>query len=162
MNATYFSFATSPFGRIFVAGTTTHITALYFIQHITEQEALAQAAKQLKTNTLIRNDKALAHLTQQIFTPTPPPLAPQGTPFQMKVWQALLLIPQGSSATYTDIAQHIGKPQSVRAVANAVGRNPISYLIPCHRVIRKDGSLGGFRWGISIKKEILKQENIFF
>ncbi len=80
-----------------------------------------------------------------------------GTDFQQKVWQALLDLPQNQLVTYQDLANNIGHPKAVRAVANAVGANPISIVIPCHLVVRTDGRLGGYRWGTEIKKSILKK-----
>jgi O-6-methylguanine DNA methyltransferase len=84
----------------------------------------------------------------------------QGTPFQLKVWQEVAKIPQGSTVTYHDIARAIGHEKAWRAVANAVGSNEISYFIPCHRVVRKNGQLGGYRWGIARKAALLKHEGI--
>lgn len=81
-----------------------------------------------------------------------------GTDFQQQVWNELLKIPQGSIVSYSDIAQAIHKPKAVRAVGTAVGRNFISYFVPCHRVIRKDGSYKGYRWGTDIKRVLLKKE----
>ena len=85
---------------------------------------------------------------------------PIGTSFQKDVWNALLKIPKGELRSYTDIAKMIGRPKSVRAVANAIGANPICIFIPCHRVIRNDGSLGGFSSGIHRKKAFMKMEGI--
>lgn len=81
-----------------------------------------------------------------------------GAPFQIKVWEALLAIPDGSVATYSDIADAIGNPRAVRAVASSIGKNPISWLIPCHRVLRKNGELGGYHWGQTVKRAILARE----
>jgi AraC family transcriptional regulator, regulatory protein of adaptative response / methylated-DNA-[protein]-cysteine methyltransferase len=78
---------------------------------------------------------------------TETPLFLIGAPFQIKVWEALLRVPTGHVTTYSDIARAIGHPQAVRAVGTAVGRNPISWLIPCHRALRKSGGLGGYHWG---------------
>lgn len=80
------------------------------------------------------------------------------TDFQFAVWQALLSIPLGQTTTYKAIAELIGKPKAVRAVGTAIGKNPISVIIPCHRVISSDGSLGGYFWGLEKKKELLKKE----
>ena len=82
----------------------------------------------------------------------------QGTAFQHKVWQALLTIPLGTTTTYQVIADAIDYPKAVRAVANAIGANPIAWLIPCHRVVRSDGGLGGYRWGIQRKSAMLAWE----
>ena len=81
-----------------------------------------------------------------------------GAPFQIKVWEALLAIPEGRVTTYSDIARHIGHPKAVRAVGTAVGRNPISWLIPCHRALRKSGALGGYHWGLPVKRAMLAFE----
>lgn len=81
-----------------------------------------------------------------------------GAPFQIKVWEALLTIPSGHVTTYSDIAQAIGNPKAVRAVGTAVGRNPVSWLIPCHRALRKSGALGGYHWGLPVKRAILAWE----
>jgi AraC family transcriptional regulator of adaptative response/methylated-DNA-[protein]-cysteine methyltransferase len=81
-----------------------------------------------------------------------------GAPFQIKVWEALLRIPSGHVTTYSEIAGSIGKPRAVRAVGNAVGRNPVSWLIPCHRALRKSGALGGYHWGLPVKRAMLAYE----
>jgi AraC family transcriptional regulator of adaptative response/methylated-DNA-[protein]-cysteine methyltransferase len=86
------------------------------------------------------------------------PLDVQGTAFQRRVWQALRDIPAGSKATYADIAQHVGAPKAVRAVAQACAANPIAVAIPCHRVVRKDGGLSGYRWGVARKRTLLERE----
>lgn len=83
-----------------------------------------------------------------------------GTDLQKIVWDHLLQIPKGTTLSYSELARRIGRPKAVRAVANAVGRNKISLLIPCHRVIGKNASLGGYRWGISVKKRLLEMEKI--
>jgi len=86
------------------------------------------------------------------------PLDVRATAFQKQVWQALLKIPYGETRTYADIAREIGHPQAVRAVGNACGANPVSLIVPCHRVVRSDGSLGGYGWGIERKRQLLAQE----
>ena len=86
-------------------------------------------------------------------------LFPEGTPFQMKVWSALLQVPYGKVVSYQWIAHRIGKPGAVRAVGAANGRNPISIIIPCHRVIGKDGTLTGYGGGIDVKQRLIRLEN---
>ena len=86
-------------------------------------------------------------------------LAVLGAPFQMKVWEALMMIPSGHVTTYSDIAARIGNPKAVRAVGTAVGRNPVSWLIPCHRALRKSGELGGYHWGLPVKRAMLAWES---
>lgn len=85
-------------------------------------------------------------------------LAPAGTPFQQRVWQALLEIPFGETASYAEVARRIGSPRAVRAVGSANGRNPIAIVIPCHRVIASDGSLGGYGGGLDRKSFLLRLE----
>ena len=82
----------------------------------------------------------------------------QGTDFQKQVWKALLRIKKGQTKTYAEVAHMIGKPTAVRAVASAIAKNNIAVLVPCHRVIKSDGSTGEYRWGGSLKKKILKSE----
>jgi AraC family transcriptional regulator of adaptative response/methylated-DNA-[protein]-cysteine methyltransferase len=91
----------------------------------------------------------------------PMPLDPAGTPFQRRVWQELQSIPVGTTRTYGDIARRLGMPTAARAVAGACAANPISLIIPCHRVVRGDGRLGGYRWGLERKRRLLEQEGYF-
>ncbi len=86
------------------------------------------------------------------------PLDVEGTAFQRRVWQAIMKIPVGQTATYTEIAEHIGSPTSVRVVAQACGANPVALAIPCHRIIRKDGDLAGYGWGAERKRKLLERE----
>ena len=86
------------------------------------------------------------------------PLHVRCTDFQINVWSELLKVPSGQLSTYQIIAEKVGKPQATRAVGTAIGGNPVSYLIPCHRIIRTDGGLGGYHWGIDLKKKMLKFE----
>ena len=102
-------------------------------------------------------NKVIGHLEQPISA-IDLPLDIQGTAFQKRVWQALLEIPPGITKTYSEVAEMIGKPRAARAVASAVAANRIAVAIPCHRVIRKDGGLGGYRWGEERKRDILEAE----
>jgi AraC family transcriptional regulator of adaptative response/methylated-DNA-[protein]-cysteine methyltransferase len=88
------------------------------------------------------------------------PLDVQGTAFQQRVWQALRAIPLGQTSSYAEIAQSLGAPKSARAVASACASNPLALAIPCHRVVRGDGNLSGYRWGIERKREILIREGV--
>jgi AraC family transcriptional regulator of adaptative response/methylated-DNA-[protein]-cysteine methyltransferase len=83
----------------------------------------------------------------------------QGTDFQKRVWNALQAIPAGETASYLDIARHIGSPKAVRAVAQACGANHLAVVIPCHRVVRNDGAISGYRWGVDRKRELLHRES---
>ena len=86
------------------------------------------------------------------------PLDVRGTAFQERVWQALSRIPPGETANYTELARRIGAPRSVRAVAGACAANPLAVAIPCHRVVRRDGGLSGYRWGVERKRALLERE----
>jgi AraC family transcriptional regulator of adaptative response/methylated-DNA-[protein]-cysteine methyltransferase len=81
-----------------------------------------------------------------------------GTPFQQRVWRALREVPRGTTCSYTELARRLGAPRSVRAVAHACARNPVAVLVPCHRILRHDGRLGGYRWGLPRKRELLRRE----
>ena len=88
----------------------------------------------------------------------PPAILLLGTRFQLRVWEKLLEVQEGETLSYSDLAESVGKPTAVRAVSNAVAGNPVAYLVPCHRIIGKTGHLHGYRWGIDIKKTMLKLE----
>src|SRR5207245_5548736 len=127
-------------------------------------QALAEMKSHWRLATLSKQPQATAQIAAQIFSglqrgPVPPAkLLLMGTNFQIKVWQALLTIPAGAVVTYESIGALIGAPSASRAIGAAVGQNPIAYLIPCHRVIRKTGALGGYRWGHARKQAILGWE----
>jgi AraC family transcriptional regulator of adaptative response/methylated-DNA-[protein]-cysteine methyltransferase len=115
--------------------------------------------------TLIAGDRDVQALVAAVakFAESPAggldlPLDVRGTAFQQRVWRALKQIPAGSTASYTDIAKRIGAPRSVRAVAQACGANAIAIAIPCHRVVRNDGALSGYRWGVERKRALLDRE----
>lgn len=115
---------------------------------------------------IIGDDESFAELVAQVvgFVEAPAigldlPLDVRGTAFQQRVWQALREIPPGTTVSYTDVANKIGSPQSVRAVATACAANAIAIAIPCHRVVRSDGSISGYRWGVERKRELLKRES---
>lgn len=105
-----------------------------------------------------RSDDEAARLCERIFNDQPVKVALVGSELELAVWNELRKIPQGQIRTYSQIALSIGKERAVRAVASAIGRNEISYLVPCHRVVRKDGSLGGYRWGLNVKQKLLNKE----
>lgn len=106
----------------------------------------------------LRDDEQAARLCAKIFSDQPIDISLNGSELELAVWNELRKIPKGQLKTYSQIAYAIGKERAVRAVASAIGRNEISYLVPCHRVIRKDGELGGYRWGLNIKQKLLKKE----
>ena len=82
-----------------------------------------------------------------------------GSKLQIQVWKALLKIPTGKVISYTTLAKYIGKPKAVRSIATAIGKNPLCWLIPCHRVLRANGELGGYHWGLNVKRKMLTYES---
>lgn len=157
-----YGFHPSPFGECLVAITERGISNLAFVPQGDRTKVIRELKKQWKHAEILEDASATKVYADSIFgaakTDTPLTLHPKGTNFQIKVWQALLKIPRGAVASYEDIARRIGNPHAVRAVANAVAHNPVAYLVPCHRVIRKTGAVGGYRWGSARKKAILAWE----
>lgn len=154
----------TPFGKGLIATTERGICRLEFIDS-TEEEITIQRLKKAWPNAHIKeNETGTESIIQQIFnlqnssTNKPLPLLLQGTNFQLKVWQALLKIPLGCVTSYGYLAKKVGYPTASRAVGTAIGNNPISYLIPCHRVLRANGGIGGYRWGTDRKLAILGKE----
>ncbi len=150
----------SPFGPALVMGTDRGICGLAFAAEAGPERAMADLksrwpkAKFVEDRTFLR-PWATAALGMTGETK----LHMIGAPFQLKVWEALLAIPSGHVTTYSEIAQSIGNPKAVRAVGTAVGRNPVSWLIPCHRALRKSGGLGGYHWGLPVKRAMLAWES---
>lgn len=150
----------SPISKILIAKSPKGIVHLSFFE-TDESESYQQLTHDWPSANFSRNDRLASELARQIFKPDSadkPKLDLNGTEFQNLVWKALLKIPRGKTTTYGQLAESIGKPKAARAVGNAVGKNRIAYLIPCHRVIREDGSLGGFRWGTNCKSKLLAHE----
>jgi AraC family transcriptional regulator of adaptative response/methylated-DNA-[protein]-cysteine methyltransferase len=158
-----FAVGTCSLGTILVAKSDRGICAILLGDN---PEALRRDLQaQFPQATLIGGDAAFEQLVSQVvdFVEAPSlglalPLDIRGTAFQQRVWQALRTIPPGSTASYTDIARQIGAPQSVRAVAQACGANILAVAIPCHRVVRHDGALAGYRWGVERKRTLLVRE----
>ncbi|MCH9025943.1 MAG: methylated-DNA--[protein]-cysteine S-methyltransferase [Proteobacteria bacterium] len=154
-----YGFSASPFGDVLLAGTRRGLSHLSFVDQGADGAA-DELGKAWPNATLARNDQSMSALARQIFSGggNALHLRLKGTNFQLQVWQALLKIPSGNQTSYSELAKTIGRPNSHRAVANAVGRNPVAWLIPCHRVLRASGALGGYRWGVDRKAEILTWE----
>lgn len=156
--------AETPFGPIFTAASGRGVTRLAFIG--ADDGAAAFDAERLAwPEAGFTEDEDLARrIAKQLFSPEPGAagplrLAPRGTNFQIKVWQALLAIPPGATATYAMIARAIGAPGAARAVGGACGANPIALLIPCHRVLREGGALGGYAFGLARKRALVAWES---
>ena len=139
------------------------VAHLYFGEDdATLERTLRQA---VEGEPLDRDDAGLAGISDQVramleHAPTRSEVraAPEGTPFQREVWRHLQAIPRGETRSYRQVAEPMGRPTAARAVARACATNPVSLLIPCHRVIRGDGELGGYRWGLSRKVALLEME----
>ncbi len=149
----------SPFGQVVVAATERGVCAVEFVEDSRPETEAALAAR-WPAATLERDDGDARRLAATIFTPAQrrTPVHVQGTNFQIQVWRALLRLPVGATVSYGQLARAIGRPGGGRAVGTAVGANPVAFLIPCHRVLRGDGSLGGYRWRAERKAAILAWE----
>ncbi|CAN5920920.1 methylated-DNA--[protein]-cysteine S-methyltransferase [soil metagenome] len=151
----------SPFGKMLLAATEKGICHLAFTD---EPDAARIELQHLWARArLLPDAHSTAPLAQKIFRPSggisdPLPLLVRGTPFQLKVWEALLHLPEGALTSYGELASAIGLPKASRAVGTAVGQNPIAFLIPCHRVIRKAGGIGDYRWGSTRKTALIGWE----
>jgi len=156
----YWGWFDSPFGPALVMGTDRGICGIGFAAETGEAEAMADLAGRWPRATFVEDAARMRPWAKAAFGSEggAAPLYLIGAPFQIKVWEALLAIPSGHVTTYSDIAQTVGHPKAVRAVGTAVGRNPISLLIPCHRALRKSGGLGGYHWGLPVKRGILAWE----
>ena len=152
----------SPFGPALIMGTTRGICGIGFSAETGADAAMDDMRSRWPKAAYRQDQTTLAPLAKKAFPqdrgPSTAPLYLIGAPFQIKVWEALLQIPTGHVSTYSDIARLIGHPKAVRAVGTAVGRNPISWLIPCHRALRKSGGLGGYHWGLPLKRTMLAWE----
>lgn len=145
----------SPFGDCLLVASSRGICALSFLPDGV-RAGLAEVKAQWPRATFRPDGGKLKGVAARIFSPArsgaPLTLHLQGTNFQVQVWQALLRIPFGEVVTYGDVARSIGNPAAVRAVGTAIGHNPVAFLIPCHRVIRETGALGGYHWGPERKR----------
>ena len=154
----------SPFGDCLLAITDQGICALAFLSGRRAGEALEELRARWGNANLVLDPRATKAVSDRIFAPSrwgdAPPLnvIVRGTNFQVKVWEALVRIPPGRVASYEEIAARIGAPKAVRAVGSALARNPVAFLIPCHRVIRKTGAFGNYGGGPARKKAILAWE----
>jgi AraC family transcriptional regulator, regulatory protein of adaptative response / methylated-DNA-[protein]-cysteine methyltransferase len=155
----------TPFGDSLIATTPRGICALYFVREGGLGAAMEELAATWPEASLVERPSATAPYAEQIFAQdrsantTPLPVHLRGTNFQVNVWKALLRIPCGTAVSYEDLADMISAPRAARAVGSAVGSNPVSFLIPCHRVIRKTGHFGNYGGGPSRKRAILAWES---
>jgi AraC family transcriptional regulator of adaptative response/methylated-DNA-[protein]-cysteine methyltransferase len=155
--------ARCPFGWMLVAATE---RGLCWVSLGDSEEDVQHAlAREYPNAEAIRRDRKLAGMVRQVLsllTPRAPrpalPLDIRATAFQRLVWDALRHVPPGGTVSYAELARRIGRPRAVRAVARAVACNPVALVIPCHRVIRSDGAIGGYRWGVERKRRLLAME----
>lgn len=159
-----YGFHASPFGECLIATTERGVCFLAFVEEGERQEALETLRDKWAKARLVEDPSATRHLVEGMIAGLRGQRSPRiklvlwGTNFQIKVWEALLRVPPGSVVTYEDIAVSIGMPKASRAVGNAVAHNPIPMVIPCHRVIRKPGNFGEYRYGVARKKAMVGWE----
>jgi AraC family transcriptional regulator of adaptative response/methylated-DNA-[protein]-cysteine methyltransferase len=159
-----FGFHPSPFGEAILVATERGLAGLGFVDGGDRAAALADMRRRWPRAEYVEDQAATAPLARRIFDPadwrseTPLRIVMIGTDFEVRVWQALLRIPLGRAATYSGIASHIGRPSAARAVGAAVGKNPISFVVPCHRVFGRSGALTGYHWGLTRKQAMLGWE----
>ena len=158
-----YSITKSSLGHVLVAATERGISAIYLGEN--DKQLVSELRAEYPKAELRANSNGHAtwvgEVLKRIDGSTPSldlPLDVQATAFQRRVWQELQKIPLGSTRTYTQVARALGKPNSVRAVARACATNPVSIVVPCHRVIRSNGQLAGYRWGLKRKEELLQRE----
>ena len=149
----------SPFGPALAMATDKGLCGLGFVSETGSEAALADLSARWPEARYLEDAVAIAPWVNSAFAQQgETPLHLIGAPFQIKVWEALLAVPSGHVTTYSEIAQAVGHPRAVRAVGTAVGRNPVSFLIPCHRALRTSGALGGYHWGLPVKRAMLAWE----
>jgi AraC family transcriptional regulator of adaptative response/methylated-DNA-[protein]-cysteine methyltransferase len=159
-----YGFHPSPFGEAVLIATDRGLAGLGFVDDGDRQAALSDLTRRWPRATYVEDEAATAPLAKRIFNPSqwqaeqPLRVVLIGTDFEVRVWQTLLRIPRDKVTTYSDIARHIGKPSACRAVGAAVGKNPVSFVVPCHRVLGRSGALTGYHWGLTRKQAILGWE----
>ena len=154
-----YQYKNSPFGKALIMNSKYGVCGLAFCEQVNEEIALADMMSRWASATY-NEEKIFSDLEFKsvIEQTTKINLCLIGSPLQVQVWNALLKIPAGKVTNYKNLAKHIGKPKAVRAIATAIGKNPLCWLIPCHRVVRTNGDLGGYHWGLKVKTAMLKFE----
>jgi AraC family transcriptional regulator, regulatory protein of adaptative response / methylated-DNA-[protein]-cysteine methyltransferase len=150
----------SPFGEVLAMGTPRGLCGMAFVAETAWDAAMADMRWRWPRADYAEAPERLAPWVSAAFGGEGEARVHMiGAPFRIKVWEALLRVPSGHVTTYSDIAVAVGAPRAVRAVGTAVGRNPVSWLIPCHRALRKSGGLGGYHWGLGVKRAMLAWES---
>jgi AraC family transcriptional regulator of adaptative response/methylated-DNA-[protein]-cysteine methyltransferase len=159
----HFDIGSSTLGRVLVGSNDRGVCAIFMAD--SDAQLIAQLRERFPESGLVRDARRLAQTLFRVigYVESPAgeldlPLDLAGTEFQRRVWHALRRIPAGATASYADIARRIDAPKSFRAVAQACGANPVALAIPCHRVVRNDGGLSGYRWGVTRKRALLARE----
>jgi AraC family transcriptional regulator of adaptative response/methylated-DNA-[protein]-cysteine methyltransferase len=159
-----YGFHPSPFGIALVMVTPRGLAGLAFADRGEEQAALADMQRRWPRARYVEDAAATARYARRIFDPAmwrpeqPLRVVLIGTDWEIRVWETLLTIPMGRATTYSDIAAKVRKPNAARAVGAAVGKNPVSFVVPCHRVLGKSGDITGYHWGLTRKRAILGWE----
>jgi len=157
-----YTLVSTSLGKVLVGATERGVSAVYLGE--SERSLVESLRAEYPRAELFRTageDRWLQEIVRRVEGAPPSldlPLDVQATVFQRRVWQELQKIPRGATRTYTQVARALGKPRSVRAVARACATNPVSIVVPCHRVIRTDGALAGYRWGLERKEKLLERE----
>jgi AraC family transcriptional regulator, regulatory protein of adaptative response / methylated-DNA-[protein]-cysteine methyltransferase len=159
-----YGFHHSPFGESIVVATGRGLAGLGFVDGGDRDAALRDMGRRWPKAAFVPDEAATAAYARRIFDPqlwqddTPLRIVLIGTDFEIRVWEVLLRIPLGRAASYSQVAQRLGKPNASRAVGAAVGRNPLSFVVPCHRVLGRSGQLTGYHWGLTRKRAMLGWE----
>lgn len=162
-----YGYHATPFGTCLLAVTPRGICSLVFVDPENRSIALDELQENWREAMLVENKNAGKEAIEIIFgracdqSRAPLKVLLRGTNFQLKVWEALLRIPEGTVVSYGSLANAVGHPGAHRAVGTAAGHNPVAYLIPCHRVLRNNGDIGGYHWGTTRKRAILAREAAF-
>ncbi len=159
-----YGFHPSPFGEAIVVAAARGMAGLGFVDKGDRARAIADMARRWPRARLIEDEGATLPYARRAFDPAlwrpdaPLRVVMIGTDFELRVWETLLSVPMGRATTYSDIARKIGRPRAARAVGAAVGRNPVSFVVPCHRVLGRSGALTGYHWGLARKQAIIGWE----
>ena len=160
----HYGFHPSPFGESIVVAAPRGLAGIGFVDEGDRAAALDDMRRRWPRARFVEDGEATAPLARRAFDPEewrpdrPLRVVMIGTDFEIRVWETLLSVPLGRATTYSDIARHIGKPTAARAVGAAVGKNPISFVVPCHRVLGRSGALTGYHWGLTRKQAIIGWE----
>jgi methylated-DNA-[protein]-cysteine S-methyltransferase len=155
----YFDFCESPMGRMLIVATDQGLSGLYFVDQKYYREVAPDWLRGSNHKTVRETARQLTEYFAGVRKQFEIPLAAQGTPFQIGVWKAISSVKYGHSITYSELARRAGHPEAVRAAGTATGRNPITIIVPCHRIVGSDGSLTGYAGGLERKRALQELED---